>query len=144
MIGEMHHVAVGVRDMVKAISFFTEVLGMEPDYTAHHEGENPSRISGVPDAVLDICVVKKGCMRIELIDYRRKDGSGFGYRRQNDIGFLHISFLVPDIDKEYERIRSLGYEFLSPPLTGRPNGPRVCYFYGPDNVVIELYQSMRH
>jgi catechol 2,3-dioxygenase-like lactoylglutathione lyase family enzyme len=71
LIGNMHHVAVGVWDMVKAISFFTEVLGMEPDYTAHHGGENPSRISGVPDAALDVCAVKKGCMRIELYQSMR-------------------------------------------------------------------------
>lgn len=143
MIGEMHHIAVGVRDMKRALEFFTVVLGMKLDYTAHHEGDAPGRISGVPGAVLDVCVVKKGQMRVELVDYKNKEDAGFGCRKQNDIGFIHITFLVRDIEMEYERIRSLGYEFFSPPLVGRTNGPRVCYFRGPDNVVIELYEPAR-
>jgi catechol 2,3-dioxygenase-like lactoylglutathione lyase family enzyme len=143
VIGEMHHIAVGVLDMKRALDFYIGVLGMELDYKAHHEGEAPSRISGVPGAVLDVCVVKKGRMRVELVDYKDKAEPGLGRRRQNDMGFVHVTFLVVDIDTEYERIRSLGYEFFSPPLEGRPNGPKVCYFYGPDNVVVELYEPVR-
>jgi catechol 2,3-dioxygenase-like lactoylglutathione lyase family enzyme len=143
MIGEMHHIAVGVRDMKRALEFFSGVLGMELDYTARHEGEAPSRISGVAGAVLDVCVLKKGEMRVELVDYWNKEESGMGWRKQNDVGFIHITFLVTGIEKEYERIRSLGYEFISPPIEGRANGPKVCYFHGPDNVVIELYEPVR-
>jgi catechol 2,3-dioxygenase-like lactoylglutathione lyase family enzyme len=140
MIGQLHHVAVSVRDMKKAVEFFADILGMERDYTAHHEGYNPSMISGVPGAVLDVCVMKKGAARVELTDYRVKDDAGLGPRRQNDIGVTHMAFVVSGIDGEYERIRSLGYEFFSPPIQGRPGGPRVCYFHGPDNIVVELYE----
>ena len=63
------------------------------------------------------------------------------YKRQNEPGLIHISFVVTDVDDEYEKIRSLGYEFFSQPMFTRENGPKICYFKGPDNVVIELYEK---
>jgi catechol 2,3-dioxygenase-like lactoylglutathione lyase family enzyme len=38
MIEEFHHVAIGVSDLDKAVDFYTETLGMELDYSAHHIG----------------------------------------------------------------------------------------------------------
>ena len=33
------------------------------------------------------------------------------------------------------------YEFNSPPMVTRENGPKIAFFRGPDNVIIELYQK---
>lgn len=138
MIKDFLHVAIAVEDLVASVAFYTEIMGMELDYRAHHQGELPSRISAVPDADLEVAVLKKGGARIELTDYCRKEAAG--PKPQNQIGLTHIAFLVSDIESEFERISALGYRFNSPPLRSRPGGPKVCYFHGPDNVVIELYQ----
>ncbi|MCF8035175.1 MAG: VOC family protein [Desulfarculaceae bacterium] len=139
MIGEFLHVAIAVEDLERSIAFYTEVMGLELDYRAQHAGELPARISGVSQAELEVVVLKKGPARIELTDYRRKEPAGS--KPQNQHGLTHIAFLVEGIDQEYERIAALGYRFNSPPLQSRPGGPKVCYFHGPDNVVIELYQT---
>lgn len=139
MIKEFLHVAVAVEDLAASIAFYTEIMGMEIDYRARHAGELPSCISGVPEADLEVVVLKKGAVRIELTDYRHKETAS--PRPQNQTGLTHIAFLVSDIDSEFERISALGYRFNSPPLQSRPGGPKVCYFHGPDRVVIELYQS---
>jgi hypothetical protein len=52
-----------------------------------------------------------------------------------------LAFLVDDVDKEYERITSLGFEFNAPPMVARENGPKITYFKGPDNVVIEIFEK---
>lgn len=138
MIKDFLHVAIAVEDLAASIAFYTEVMGMELDYRARHQGEIPSRISGVPDANLEVVVLKKGAIRIELTDYRLKE-AGLP-KPQNQNGLTHIAFMVSGIDDEFERISALGYRFNSPPLRSRPGGPMVCYFHGPDNVIIELYQ----
>ena len=138
MIGEFLHVAIAVEDLERSMAFYLEVMGMELDYKAHHQGELPSRISGVPEAELEVVVLKKGAARIELTDYRRKQSGP--PKPQNQHGLTHIAFLVEGIDQEHQRIAALGYRFNSPPLQSRPGGPKVCYFHGPDNVIIELYQ----
>ncbi|MFH0786702.1 MAG: VOC family protein [Pseudomonadota bacterium] len=138
MIGEFLHVAIAVEDLTASIAFYTEIMGMEVDYRARHAGEMPSRISGVVNADLEVVVLKKGNVRIELTDYRHKEKASS--KPQNQTGLTHIAFLVSDIDHEFKRISALGCRFNSPPLQGRPGGPKVCYFHGPDSVIIELYQ----
>lgn len=144
MIGNLLHIGVGVFDLNESVKFYTEVIGMEPDYTAKHKGDKISRVVGVPNADLNIEVLKKGEVKIELIDYGNETAKAEvrGKRRSQDIpGLLHIAFAVEDVVSEYHRIKALGYEFFSEPMVTRENGPLICYFAGPDNVVIELYQK---
>jgi catechol 2,3-dioxygenase-like lactoylglutathione lyase family enzyme len=141
MIGELHHVGISVSDLDKSVKFYTEVLGMEVDYKAYHKGEKISSVVGVPLAELDVIVVKKGEVRLELIEYKNKKGLNDIKIDQTIPGLVHIALCVTDINNEYKKISSLGYKFNSPPMVTRENGPKICYFIGPDNVVIELYEK---
>ena len=107
-----------------------------------YQGDLISWIVGVKNADLDICVLEKNNLRIELLDYNDdKLKKLIKYPNQDQPGLVHISFLVDNIDKEYERIKAYGYEFNSPPMVARKNGPKITYFKGPDNVVIEIYEK---
>ena len=107
-----------------------------------YQGDLISRIVGVKDADLDICVLEKDNLRIELLDYKSdKHKKLIKHPNQDQPGLVHLSFLVDDVDKEYERIKAYGYEFNSPPMVARKNGPKIAYFKGPDNVVIEIYEK---
>ena len=141
MIKEFHHIAIGVRDLDESVKFYTEVLGMELDYSAHHIGDKASKVVGVEDAELDIRVVRKGETRLELIDYKGKQKKDTGYLDQDSLGLLHICFVVSEVDMEYERIKSMGWKPNTPPTVTRENGPKLFYFRGPDNVIIELYEK---
>jgi len=142
MIRNLLHVGIGVRDIEATVEFYTEVMGMEILGRAHNMGEKISRVVGVKDAELVVCHVGKGDLRLELIDYKNdKKKAGSCYKEQDEPGILHIAFAVSDIDKEYEKIRALGYEFNAPPMVARENGPKICYFKGPDDVVIELFEE---
>jgi catechol 2,3-dioxygenase-like lactoylglutathione lyase family enzyme len=140
MVQALNHIGLSVVDLEESVRFYTEVMEMEIDYRAYHEGRQISEVVDVEDAVLDICVVKKGSCRIELIKYGgMKDTAA--YKRQNEPGLIHISFAVSDVDAMYERIHARGYRFYSPPMVTREKGPKICYFQGPDNVIIELYET---
>jgi hypothetical protein len=117
-------------------------MGMEIDYEAYHEGKPISQVVGVDNAVLDVCVVRKGGCKIELIEYGTKLDSR-GHKNQNEPGLIHISFEVNSVDEAYDRIKSLGYEFYSSPMVTRPDGPKICYFKGPDDVTMELYEKLK-
>jgi len=141
MIGNLNHVGVSVIELEKSVQFYTEVMGMEIEYQTYHKGDEISKVVNVDDAELKICVVKKGSHKLELIDYGKKSRNEIGYLNQTIPGLIHISFVVTDIDQEYKRIKSMGYDFNSPPMVTRQNGPKICYFKGPDNVIIELYEE---
>jgi len=140
---EFLHVGISVRDLKKSVQFYTEVLGMNEGLRVGHKGENLSRVVGVENAEVDVCYVTSGTHRLELIEYKNKDQSkrDQSYKPQDHPGLVHIAFIVDDVDEMYAKIKQLGYRFNSPPMVTRDNGPRIAFFEGPDNVVVELYQK---
>jgi catechol 2,3-dioxygenase-like lactoylglutathione lyase family enzyme len=143
MVKSFLHVGVGVRDLEESVRFYTEVMGMAEEYRSHNEGEKISRIVDVENADLDVSMLVKNNLRIELLAYKSaKPNDEQSHMKQDAIGLTHLAFLVDDVDKEYERIKTLGYSFNAPPMVARENGPKITYFRGPDNVIIEIYQKM--
>ena len=108
MVKDLLHVGIGVKDLEKSVWFYTEVMGMEEEYRTHNKGEKISQIVGVENADIDVCVVKKNRVRIELLDYKNDDAKKHdGHTRQDESGLIHLAFLVDDVDREYERIKVL-------------------------------------
>jgi len=142
LIEEIVHIGVSVFDLEESVKFYRDVIGMEVEYRARNEGEKISRVVDVPNATLDVCVLRKGAVRLELIDYGQRDKKTVDYKDQSTPGLIHIAMKVADVDEVYRRMTSLGYGFNSEPMVARKNGPKICYFRGPDNVVMELFQVM--
>jgi catechol 2,3-dioxygenase-like lactoylglutathione lyase family enzyme len=136
------HVGISVIDLEKSVKFYTEVMQMDLDYRTKNKGEIISRIVDVENVDMDVAVVRKGSLRIELLDYKNPQKKKSGtYPAQDQPGLVHISFLVDDVQKEYERIKAMGFKFNAPPMVARDNGPKIAYFRGADNVVIELFEK---
>ena len=116
---------------------------MEEGIRVSHKGDTISRVVAVEDAEVDVCYVMKGNHRLELIEYKNKDRAKLNttYKSQDDPGLVHIAFIVDNVDETYQKIKNLGYKFNSPPMVTRENGPKIAFFRGPDNVIIELYQK---
>jgi glyoxylase I family protein len=143
LVEEIMHIGVSVFDLEKSVEFYRDVVGMEIEYRAHHKGEKISQVVDVADATLDICVVKKGSVRLELIDYGKPEKKRVQYKDQSSPGLIHIAMKVSDVDAACRRMKALGYGFNSEPMVTRENGPKICYFRGPDNVVMELYEVVK-
>jgi catechol 2,3-dioxygenase-like lactoylglutathione lyase family enzyme len=143
MVSDYLHVGISVRNLDESVKFYTEVLGMKEGIRVSHKGETISRVVAVEDAEVDVCYVTSGIHRLELIEYKNKDQAKLNtaYQSQDVPGLVHIAFIVDDVDETYRQIKDLGYEFNSPPMVTRENGPKIAFFKGPDNVIIELYQK---
>ena len=142
MVKSFLHIGISVIDLEASVKFYSEIMQMDIERRSKYQGDLISRIVGVKDADLDICVLEKDNLRIELLDYNNnKRKKLIKHPNQDQPGLVHLSFLVDDVDKEYERIKAYGYEFNSPPMVARKNGPKIAYFKGPDNVVIEIYEK---
>ena len=142
MVKSFLHIGISVIDLEASIKFYSEIMQMNIEHRASYKGEIIGRIVGVKDSNLDICVLEKNNLRVELLDYHNDERKKhIRYPNQDQPGLVHISFLVDNVDNEYERIKAYGYEFNSPPMVARENGPKITYFKGPDNVVIEIYEK---
>ena len=143
MIKDLLHVGISVRDLEESVRFYTQVMGMQEEYRTKNQGEVISRIVGVEDADFEVCVVKLGNLRLELLDYKNEEyKKRTKYKSQDEPGLIHLAFLVDDVEKEYDRIKALGYEFNAPPTIARENGPKITYLKGPDNVTLEIFEKV--
>ncbi len=69
MVKSFLHIGISVMDLEASIKFYSEIMQMDIERSNKYQGDLISRIVGVKDANLDICVLEKNNLRIELLDY---------------------------------------------------------------------------
>jgi len=147
------HFSFTVADLDRSVAFYRDLLGFELVHTQEQDNEYTRRLVGLPDAVLRVAqLAVPGQPRgisthdLELVEYVRPRGT---HRdgRICDPGAAHLALTVTDANGTYERLARAGVRFVSPPnsITAGVNaGGSACYFFDPDDIVLELLQPPAH
>ncbi len=134
------HVAVSVRDMDKAVSFYRDALGFEVEWDMPERGgELLSQVVGMPEANAHIVMLKGYGTKIELFKWRSPEGQQQPICQQCDFGITHFAFSVRGIHQIYEDLVSKGVRFNCPPQNLRP-GVWATYMNDPEGNTIEIIQ----
>jgi catechol 2,3-dioxygenase-like lactoylglutathione lyase family enzyme len=141
MIKGSHHVAISVTNLERAISFYTELLGMDiAAATFPLNGTLLEEVTGLPDLQARLCVVNKGSMMLELFEFvHPKPVPKDPNYPVSDHGITHFGIEVTDIDATYQRLAAAGVKFHSPVRTF-PRGIKATYGRDPDGNVFELLE----
>jgi catechol 2,3-dioxygenase-like lactoylglutathione lyase family enzyme len=161
MLSKVDHVAFVVKDLDREIAFYRDVLGLEFILRRIWDEDYVRQMVGIPDAVLDIALLKlpgkegsplaedgsprpgKGDAMLELIEYKQPKGDPVA-ESPNTPGNAHIAFLVDDMDTVIARLREANTTFISKPLevaAGPNKGRQVTYVRDPDGIIVQLMQS---
>jgi catechol 2,3-dioxygenase-like lactoylglutathione lyase family enzyme len=136
----VHHVGLTVSDLDRSIEWYGKVLGLRETMRSGGSGPIVSELMQVPDADVTAVFMKIGDVHVELL-HHKTDGRPFD-RNNNDIGAMHMCFLVDDVDAAYEALKKEGIELNAPPLyntAGALEGWGVLYFRDPDGVQLEFF-----
>ena len=137
---QVHHLALAVEDMERAVEFYCGHLGFEKEWEMdHRSGEAISRVVGLDQVDARMVMLKGHGLRLELFHYHRPQGKRTETRRQCDFGLTHFALSVKNIDQIYQRLNKAGVRFNCPPQDVRP-GARATYLKDPEGVTIELVQ----
>ncbi len=141
------HVGMTVPNLDEAIDFFTSALGCEHIYTAGPFNDPQgnwmeTNLAVHPRASTTLAMVRCGpTQNIELFEYEAED-QVTAPPKNSDVGGMHISFYVEDMDKAVSYLQATpGVKLLGDPtpVAGQPNGGEVfLYFLTPWGSSMEL------
>jgi catechol 2,3-dioxygenase-like lactoylglutathione lyase family enzyme len=139
MILGVHHPALAVPDMQKALDFYCGVLGFELCMQA----DIPSGIApmnaafGIDDAGCKVRMIKKGNSCIELFEFNSSE-EGDPNRPVHRQGITHFALASDDPEADFERLQQAGVAFNTPLFGATPS--RFAYGRDPFGNVIELLE----
>ena len=143
MITGIHHFALTVSDMDRALEFYSGVFGFEVASDRVVERDYVEQITAVPGACLRIVHLTAFGLRLELLEYLEPRGAPRA-RDLPDAGSAHVCFLTEDLDDEVARLQTRGVTFRSLPVetTSGPNlGGRGIYVEDPEGNAVEVVQA---
>jgi len=140
MIIKIDHINISVTSLEEATKFFVELLDFKVEKEGHLEGKWIDKVVGLKDVnakyVQLVIPGAETCM--ELIQYYNPVGEKDPKTgKSNQIGFRHIAFEVNEIEKVYTKLQKAGVKILSE-LQIYNETKKLCYFMGPDDVILEL------
>ena len=119
MINRIHKIALVTDDVEGDVRFYTETLGLQV----------MERFPNVDDE--DYVFLKAGDIILELMPKKTM---------QAPVGFHHISFRVDSVDAAAQDLREEGVQMAKEPFDIGIGGIRLAFFYGPDQVPLQLFE----
>lgn len=140
MILGLHHAALAVPDLQRALDFYCGVVGfrvvMEAEIPA---GYGPmDEAFGVANAACKVRMIRKGGSCLELFEFHDAH-AGTPRRPVNRLGITHIALVTDDYARDYEHLAANGVAFNAPPFGNAPQ--RFAYGRDPFGNVIELLEQ---
>jgi catechol 2,3-dioxygenase-like lactoylglutathione lyase family enzyme len=136
------HIAVATPNIDRLVDFYSQLLGVKPHSRADNIKNNPKldAIANIDSLKLRGAWFKTGNMILEMWQFDQP-------RTQNptqeasftQIGYQQIAFEVSNIEQEFQRLKNLGFKFLtsSPIQSETETG---LFLRDPDGNLLQLFQ----
>lgn len=134
--------AVHVRDLERMTRFYKEAFGFEivGEAFSWRDSELLDQILDVPGSAARGCMLRAGNCYLELFQFSAPEPLSTRPLRPFDKGYTHFCVDVTDIEREFERLRTLGMTFgHSAPLDA--GHVKTIYGRDPEGNVIEIQQT---
>ena len=141
----LRHCGIVVKNVERAIAFYTEQFGFEVVDDREEGGEYLGYILGIPGVQARTVKLKdsRGAGTIELLQFHSAPG-----RRQmlppelTGFGPTHLALTVADIDGLYRSLSADGIRFLTPPTLSEDGRVKLAFCQDHDGVFLELVEEL--
>ena len=141
MIKGFHHTGIVVKNLVNAVAFYKDVIGLTLSASRERKGGLITKIVGYPDVHLKVALLDLGNGHfLELIEYIKPLPEEMATEQRAVIGASHIAFMVTDINETLASVVKNGGVPLNQPVEFIP-GRSGCYLQDPDGNWIEFIED---
>ncbi len=141
-IKKIDHINISVSDLEKSKAFFVDLFGFQVLNEGTLEGEWIDKLVDLPQVKARYIQMSiPGTQtNLELIHYEKPEGGKEeAGAKANTIGIRHMAFQVDNIEEVCDRLKKAGVRMFSELQTYNVT-KKLCYFYGPDNIILEIAQ----
>lgn len=124
---KIHHIALTVEDLQQSENFYKDVLGFV-------EVKRFERKDLRGRAVF----LESEGIKLEIWEFSEKPSIKNKLSNLKIVGLKHIAFVVSDISKIYQELKTKGLEISEPQLGA--SGAYFCFLKDPDGILIEFYE----
>lgn len=144
MILGIHHVAVSVPDIEKALDFYCNLLGFEVvQYGPLRPDPYVERVTQLPGCTAEAYLLKHHYGYLEVWEFQKPKPEPHDRDPVNRFGYTHFSLVVDDIHAEYERLKD-HMDFPEGPVRHSVEGPLnnawTMYGWDPFDNLIDFWQ----
>ena len=125
IVQNVHHIAIVVSDYEKSRDFYVNKLGFQVIREEHRAAQNDIKLE-----------VQLGNCMLEIF---KKAECAENPGKPNRCGVWHLCFYAPDLEKTIAELNAVGIE-TDPIMVNASNGKRICFFYDPDGLPLELHE----
>jgi methylmalonyl-CoA/ethylmalonyl-CoA epimerase len=131
-MNKIEHIGIAVKDLQISIPLFEQLLNT----TCYKTEEVVSE--GVSTAFF-----KTGDAKIELVASTKPDGVIAKFIEKKGEGMHHVAFDVKDIYTEIERLKNLGFSFISEQPKEGADNKLICFLHpkSTNGVLVEICQE---
>jgi len=139
----IRHFGIVVSDIEKSLHFYRDLLGFRIKIDALEQGDFIDTILGLKNVkVRTIKMFAPDGNFIELLSYQSHKGRKMENKEIFGIGASHVAYTVANLDKEYQRLKEKGVQFIAPPQVSPNKKANVAFCYDPDGVPVELVEEI--
>ncbi|HWY79002.1 MAG TPA: VOC family protein [Candidatus Sulfotelmatobacter sp.] len=142
MLKKIDHINIVVRDLENAKQFFLDMgFIVNVSKEGELEGSWIEQVTKLKNAKGYYCTLSlpNAQTTIELIHYDNpKDQDDPLISKPNHVGIRHIAFEVEDIKEIVSTLKAKGRHFFSEIQEYKATKKQLCYFLGPEGIVLEL------
>lgn len=134
-IVRMLHVALGVRDLGRAVAFYRDALGFAEVASHAHDAARVARVLGDGEVAIDATLLRRDGVLLQLLH-----GGGAGASPSSAL-VAHLALAVDDLASTLHSLRDRGAEIDERTFCEHAPGVRTCVVRDPDGLAIVLCEA---
>jgi methylmalonyl-CoA/ethylmalonyl-CoA epimerase len=130
-IKKIHHIAVVVPNIDRALAFWRDALGLELE-----------RVENVAEQETMVAFLPAGESEVELLEPASEDGNLARYLSKRGSGMHHICFEVDDIEATLAELKEKGVHLINERPAIGAGGRKMAFIHprSTGGVLVELYE----